>query len=86
MSFTTNTGVDAEIYLVYEEVNDETWSSTTFLILASISGVTLPVEISSRSGPWVAFKCERNSASHAVILSTGMESSCVVHVSYQYPT
>lgn len=51
MSFTTNTGVDAEIYLVYEEVNDETWSSTTFLILASISGVTLPVEISSRSGP-----------------------------------
>lgn len=56
------------------DVKEETWSSTTFLILASISGVTLPAEISSRRGAWVAAKCARNSASHWVIFSTGIES------------
>jgi hypothetical protein len=80
VSVIIRTGVDAQEYLVYEEVNDETWSSTTFLILASISGVTLPVAISSRSALWVAVRCERNSASHEVILSTGMESSCVIKI------
>ena len=59
----------------YADVNDATWSSTTFLIFASISGVTLPVSISSNRGPCVDVKCERNSASQRVIWSTGMGSN-----------
>lgn len=57
------------------EVKEETWSSTTFLILASSSGLMLPIEISSRRGVCELVKCDLNSASHWVILSTGMESS-----------
>lgn len=57
------------------EVKEETWSSTTFLILASSSGVTFPVDISSRRGDCELVKCDLNSASHWVILSTGMVSS-----------
>lgn len=38
------------------EVNDETWSSTTFLIWDSISGVIWPLDISWRRGPWVAVR------------------------------
>jgi len=56
------------------EVKDETWSSTTFLILASISGVMFPFEISSSRVACAADKWERNSLSHLVIWSTGMES------------
>lgn len=60
--------------IFYDDTKEETWSSTTFLILASSSGETVPVEISSRRADWVV-RCSRNSASHLVILSTGIESS-----------
>lgn len=60
---------------VLYDVNDETWSSTTFLIFASSSGVIEPAAISCRSGPCVEVRCWRNSASHFVILSTGTGSS-----------
>ena len=52
--------------------------SSIFLILPSGSGVMLPWAISARSAPWVAARCSRNSASHLVILSTGIESSCEI--------
>ena len=58
----------------YDDTKDATWSSTTFLILPSSSGVTLPVEISCKRAVWVV-RCSRNSASHLVIWSTGIESS-----------
>ena len=42
---------------VLYDVNDETWSSTTFLIFASSSGVIEPAAISVRSGPCVEVRC-----------------------------
>ena len=44
------------VYRLTYEANDDTCSSTTFLICASISGVMLPLEISWSRAPWVAVR------------------------------
>ena len=71
---------------IYELLpKDETWPSTTFLISASVSGVTLPDEIFSRRACWEPVKCVRKSLSQAVILSTGIESSWERYVEWENP-
>lgn len=59
---------------VNQSVGAAAYSTTTFLRLASISGVILPLEISLRSSCWDERRCSRKLASHFPMSLTATRS------------